>query len=77
MKPKIQNFKSTYNSIIAVHIISTGVGASGSGHIGKLFLMSVDVVHIDKGDGRIVTPSHHHCVLQFNSTSIAEKKINR
>ena len=58
----------TYNSVLTVHVVCAGVVTSGCPQVGKLLLGSREGVHLNSGDRRVTSSSHHDPVLEFNGT---------
>ena len=67
---------NTYNSVPAVHIITTAVAHSARAKSWKLMQWALSRVDLDSGIGVNGVPasSHHHCILKFNGAGHAEKK---
>ena len=65
---------NTYDSVLAVKVVSAGVVVSACLKIGKHEPGTRDVVHLDCGDSREEqdASSNHDVVLKFNSTSRAK-----
>ena len=63
----------THDSILTIHVVCTSVSKSAVQHVGELLLGSRDGVNPDSFDKirSQNSPSHHHCVLQFNGAGIA------
>ena len=61
----------TYNSVLTVQIVTTGVVISALQKAGELLLGSLAGVHLDSAT--TTTPSsHHNPVFKFNGASSAE-----
>ena len=68
----------TYNSVLTIQVVSTGVPTSASLKTGELRILGMGTlagVHMDCGDRTGAKPSsHHNKILKFNGTSISENK---
>ena len=66
----------TYNSVLTIQVVSTGVPTSASLKTGELRILGMGTlagVHMDCGDRTGDKPSsHHNKILKFNGTSISK-----
>ena len=64
---------NTYNSVLTIQVVSTGMVTSGCLKAGELLQGALAGVHLDSAD-RTIPSSHHDPILEFNGASIAENE---
>ena len=70
---------NAYNSVPAVHIITTAVAHSACEKVWKLMQRALSRVDLDTAVGVPKAPasSHHHCILKFNGAGQTDPEKRR